>query len=95
LEQGELPEKVALQVPQPLAAEIYYDTCGRIDQSNRHRQATLNLERKFKTHEWSDCVIHSIFGMAVVNTWLVYSQCTQTQEQQSKVYQFGTALTLP
>jgi hypothetical protein len=68
LEQGELPEKVELEVPQPQAAEIYYDTCGRVDQSNRHRQATLKLERKFKVHNWSDRVNHSILGMAIVDT---------------------------
>jgi Transposase IS4 len=71
LEQGALPEKVELEVPQPQAAEIYYDTCGRIDQSNRHRQATLKLEHKFKVHDWSDRVNHSILGMAIVDTWLV------------------------
>jgi hypothetical protein len=31
-----LPEKVELTVPQPLAAEIYYNTCGKVDQHNRH-----------------------------------------------------------
>jgi hypothetical protein len=83
-----LPEKVDLEVPQPLAAEIYYaETCGRIDQSNRHRQATLQLERTFKTHDWSDQVNHSIFGMGVVDTWLVYSQCTQTEEPQTDFYE--------
>jgi hypothetical protein len=87
LEQGELPEKVELEVPQPLAAEIYYDTCGRIDQSNRHRQATLKLESKFKVHNWSDRVTHSILGMAIVDTWLVYNQCTQTEEDPGAFYE--------
>jgi hypothetical protein len=77
---------VELEVPQPLAAEIYYDTCGQIDQSNRHRQATLKLERK--VHYWSDRVNHSIFGMAIVDTWLVYSQCTtQAEEDQGAFYE--------
>jgi hypothetical protein len=88
IEEGELPEKVELEVPQPLAAEIYYDTCGCIDQSNRHRQAILKLERKFKTHNWSDRVNHSIFGMSIVDTWLVYSQCTQTEEDQGAFYEY-------
>jgi hypothetical protein len=78
---------VELEVPQPQAAEIYYDTCGRINQSNRHRQATLKLEHKFKVHDWSDRVNHSILWMAIVDTWLVYSQCTQTEEDQGSFYE--------
>jgi hypothetical protein len=92
LEQGELPEEVDLEVPQPLAAEIYYDTCGQIDQSNQDQQVTLKLERKFKTHDWIDRVNHSIFGMSIVNTWLVYSQCTQeTEEDQGAFYEYLAA----
>jgi hypothetical protein len=30
-----LPQKVTPSVPQPKAAELYYDTCGKIDQHNR------------------------------------------------------------
>jgi Transposase IS4 len=87
VEDGVLPETVDQEVPQPLAAEIYNDTCGRIDQSNRHCHATLKLERKFTAHNWSDRVNHSIFGMGVVDTGLVYSQCTHTEEQQSEFYE--------
>jgi hypothetical protein len=65
---------------------------GCIDQSNCHRQATLKLERKFKTHDWSDRVNHSIFGMSIVDTWLVYSQCTQTEEEdQGAFYEYLAA----
>jgi hypothetical protein len=88
LEQGELPEKVELEVPQPLVAEIYYDTCGRMDQGNHLCQATLKLERKFRTHNWSDRVNHSIFGMSIVDTWLVYIKCTQTEEDQGAFYEY-------
>ena len=37
-----------LTVPQPEVCEIYYDTCGAIDQHNRHRQDTLQIEKKCK-----------------------------------------------
>jgi hypothetical protein len=60
--------------------------CGQIDQSNCHQQATLKLEHKFKVH---DCrVKHSIFGMSIVYTWLVLSQCTQTEEDQGAFYEY-------
>ena len=37
-----------LTVPQPEVCEIYYDTCGAIDQHNRYRQDTLQIEKKCK-----------------------------------------------
>ena len=37
-----------LIVPQPKVCEIYYNTCGSIDQHNRHRQDTLQMEKKCK-----------------------------------------------
>jgi hypothetical protein len=61
-------------VPQPKAAEIYYSTCGKIDQHNRDRQATLGLEHRIKTHDWASCVNMSIFSMSIVDSWKVWSQ---------------------
>ena len=34
-----------LTVPQPEVCEIYYDTCGVINQHTRYRQDTLQLEK--------------------------------------------------
>eukprot|EP00978_Attheya_sp_CCMP212_P007953 scaffold18506_cov37-Attheya_sp.AAC.1 len=42
------PERVELQVSQPRAAENYYSTCGSVDQHNRHRMDTLNVETNSK-----------------------------------------------
>ena len=39
-------ERVELSVPQPKVAEVYYIACAKIDIHNRHRQDTLNLEKK-------------------------------------------------
>ena len=38
-------EKVQLVVPQTKCGKLYYDTCASIDQHNRSRQQTLNLEK--------------------------------------------------
>ena len=38
-------ERQELTVPQPEACEIYYATCGIIDQHNHHRQDTLPLKK--------------------------------------------------
>jgi hypothetical protein len=70
------PENVQLTVQQPKACEVYYSCCAKIDQHNRDRQDTLQLERKFKTKNWATCVNHSIFVMIVVDTWKVYSNVT-------------------
>ncbi|KAI2514008.1 Transposase IS4 [Fragilaria crotonensis] len=68
------PTRMELTVPQPKAAEIYYDACAMVDRHNRHRQQTLGLELKLGTHIWAMRVNLSIFSMIVVDTWLVYSQ---------------------
>ena len=65
-----------LTVPQPEVCEIYYDTCAAIDQHNRHRQDTLQIERKMQTKSWDKRVTTSIFGMYVVDAWLMYKGCT-------------------
>ena len=69
-------------IPQPKAAEIYYNTCAKIDQHNRDRQDTLCLERKFVTKDWSKRVNLSIFAIIVVDAWRAYSRFSQTIDGQ-------------
>jgi hypothetical protein len=73
------PERVELEIPQPQAAEIYYDACGMIDRHNRCRQDDLMLERKLGTMDWSMRVNTSVLGMCIVDAWYAYSQCTKTR----------------
>lgn len=86
VELDENPEKVELEVPQPLASEVYYNTCGAIDQHNRCRQDDLNLEKKLQTKQWHTRINMSIFGMGVVDTWRLYSICTKTNMTQREFY---------
>jgi hypothetical protein len=74
------PERVELQIPQPEAAEVYYSTCAMIDRHNRYTQDDLQLEKKLQTKEWSMRVGMSIFGIIVVDSWLVYKEATGTSE---------------
>jgi hypothetical protein len=46
-------ECLELTVQQLLECQRYYQACGKIDQHNRHRQATLKLETKLVTHDWA------------------------------------------
>jgi hypothetical protein len=62
-------------VPQPKAAEVYYEACAMIDRHNRHRQDTLGIENKLVTQNWSMRVNLTVFSMIVVDSWLAYSQC--------------------
>ena len=86
LELDALPENVELTIPQPKATEVYYRTCGVIDQHNRHRQDNLKTEKKLETKKWDMRVNLTIFSMIVVDTWLVYSQATGSTELQSEFY---------
>ena len=74
------PVKVQLEVPLPNAANLYYNSCGRIDQHNRLRQDGLNIEKKFGTHDWAKRFNLSIFSMIVVDSFLVYKGCTGVAE---------------
>jgi hypothetical protein len=58
-----------IRLPQPEAVQIYYDGCGRIDEHNRHRQDSLNLEKKVQVMSWAHRANHSIFGMCVVDAF--------------------------
>lgn len=80
------PERVELEVPQPVASEVYYNTCGAIDQHNRCRQDDLNLEKKLQTKQWHLRINMSIFGMGVVDTWRLYNICTKTTMTQRDFY---------
>jgi hypothetical protein len=66
------PQRVTFQIKQPLVAELYYDCCAMIDRHNRCRQDDLMLERKFVTMDWSVRVGHSLLGMIIVDSWLLY-----------------------
>ena len=86
------PVRAESEVPQPLATEIYYETCGKIDQHNRHWQDTLMLEKKVEVKRWDARVNLSLLAMMFVDTWLVYSQCTNAQESNYTQKQFYTDL---
>jgi hypothetical protein len=38
------PKILTIKFPQPQATELYYDVCGKIDNHNRDRAATLGFE---------------------------------------------------
>ena len=86
LELDALPENVELTILQLKAMEVYYQTCGAIDQHNRHCQDNLKTEKKLETKKWDMRVNLTIFLTIVVDTWLVYSQATGSTELQSEVY---------
>ena len=80
------PERVELTVAQPQACDIYYKTCGLIDQHNRCRQDTLKMEIKVETKRWWVRVGLGVFAMCVVDSWLLYSGATMTKEKQQDYY---------
>ena len=59
---------VDLDIPQPLASDIYYATRSAIDQHNLIRYDDIKLEKKLGTHNL-DHVNLSVFGVSVVDTY--------------------------
>jgi hypothetical protein len=78
------PEKLTINIPQPKATELYYDVCGKIDQHNRDRQATLGIERKLKTHDWSKRVNLTLLSMCIVDSWKVWKRISTDDSGQAK-----------
>jgi len=66
-------QRVAVTVPQPEVAEMYYSCAAKVDQHNRCRQDDLRLEQKFGTHDWSLRVNLSLLGMCLVDAWLLHT----------------------
>ena len=70
------------------AAEV----CAMIDCHNRHQQATMGIENKLVTQNWSMRVNLTIFSMIIVYTWLAYSQCKGEGMMAKKQKTFYTLL---
>ena len=80
------PVDVTLCIPQPKACDIYYACCGKIDQHNRCRQDSLDLEKKMGTHFWDKRANFGIFGMCVVDAWLCFKNTVKTGMTQEDFY---------
>ena len=52
------------------------------------QQDDLMLERKLGMMDWSKRVNMPLFGIFVVDAWLVYSKCTETEESQREIYEY-------
>ena len=79
-------ERVTVTVPQPKVCEIYYSSCAKIDQHNRCRQQSLDLEKKLEVKEWSARVNMSLLAMCIVDSWLAFTHCTESSETQKDYY---------
>ena len=68
-------ELIDKHIPQPQAAETYYKGASKIDQHIRHRQDSLNIEKKLQTNDWSKRVNQTIFSVCVVDAYLLARGC--------------------
>jgi Transposase IS4 len=69
------PELELINIWQTEAGQVHYEGCGKINQHNRHRQESLNLEKKVQTIERSSRGNHSIFRMMVVDAYYLTQGC--------------------
>lgn len=74
-----IPERTEIFIPQPKAAEVYYSCCAAIDQHNRVRQSSLDIEKKYRVIDWDKRVNFTILSMILVDAWLAYKACRQQQ----------------
>jgi len=66
-------KRVAVSVPRPEVAEIYYGCCAQIDRRNQCRRDDPRLEHKLGTHDWSQRVKLPLFGILIVDSWLLHT----------------------
>ena len=86
IESQEPPVQVEFTINQPKAAEMYYNTYGKIDHHNMRRHETLRLERKVKTNDWYKQVNQIILGMIVFDAFLCYNQLVDESEKEGDFY---------
>ena len=80
------PSRMELSIDQPIICEKYYSACGKIDSHNRCRQDDMNLEKKIETNDWSKRFNMSIFGMTVVDAWLMFKACVPDSNESQKEF---------
>jgi hypothetical protein len=72
------PNKVIIDVQQPLMVKTYHDGVGAIDGHNSIRTDVLGLD-KIATNDWSKRVNLGILGMIMVDAALFYSHIASEQ----------------
>ena len=60
-----------IEVPRPRIIEDYQNNMGYVDRHNRYRQNILGLAKLWRTKKWQVRVILEIFGMALVDSFLL------------------------
>jgi hypothetical protein len=65
-------QRVTLEVKQPRVAELYFTSCAMIDMHYRCLRNDIMLERKYQTQDWSVRINHSLLGMVIMDSWLLY-----------------------
>ena len=73
------PEKIAIQVRQPLAIETYYDGAGGIDQHNKLRAAELRVDRTLATKNWARRINLGLWGICVCDTFYFWMQVVHVE----------------
>ena len=80
-------EKVQLVVPQTKSGKLYYDTCASIDQHNRSRQQTLNLEKSYSVrHGTRESTYLSSQSVLLIRGRHIQMLHTQSQRNENSTY---------
>lgn len=75
-----------IQFERPEIVSTFHNFAGMIDLNNRYRQQYLKLETTWKTQSWHLRTNMSVFGVHVVDSWMIYQAATGCDWKQRRFY---------
>ena len=64
--------KVTEKISIPDVCRDYYSYCALVDRHNRHRQDSIDLEKKIEVKDWEFRVNSTLLGMCIVDAYQLY-----------------------
>jgi hypothetical protein len=83
-----LPQRVIIEVRQPMAVEKYYAGAGTIDMHNRIRADKLQMDRNLGTKHCDKRFKLGVLGIICVNTYLFFQQVTGGNNKSMSCHEF-------
>ena len=77
------PDKVLIEVKQPLAVDRYYNGAGIIDHRNKLRQGELRVDKNIRTVDWSVRANLAIWGIDVCDAYALFQQTVRADNRAS------------
>jgi hypothetical protein len=82
------PDKVIIEVAQPMAIAKYYKGAGTIDRHNRLRADELRLDRNLGTKHWDKRFNLGVLGIICVDAYLFFQQVVSANNRTTSCLEF-------